>query len=73
MTDIIDGTVTAAGVEAEVERIRQVSADPEVAHYDEDRLHQSVLALIADGHPDAAAIARAALTTTDLDFSRWYA
>lgn len=48
--------------------------DSESAHADEDRLHSAVLHAIADGHcDDPAALARAALATEELTFSRWYA
>ena len=42
------------------------------AHRAEDALHQDVIRAIADGAEDAAALARLALTTLDLDFARWY-
>jgi plasmid stability protein len=56
-----------------VDAVRAASADDECAHAEEDRLHQSVLRAIANGHADPASLAAAALKTTDIDFSRWYA
>jgi len=67
-------TMTISTVEAEVQRIAAMVADDESAHVAEDELHQSVLAYIAE-HGDAlsAALARAALATTEISFSRWCA
>lgn len=48
-------------------------ADNEVAHGEEDRLHQLVLQAIANGtceHPALAA--RVALLTKKIHFDRWY-
>ena len=57
-----------------VEKIRAERGDPEAAHGMEDALHQSVLAAIADGTCDQPQeCARIAMTTRDIDFSRWYA
>lgn len=47
--------------------------DDESKHADEDELYADVLQAIADGAPDAAKLARAALKTKDLNFSRWFA
>jgi hypothetical protein len=47
--------------------------DPESAHGYEDDLYKQVLRAIADGHPNAAAIAAEVLALADLDFQRWYA
>lgn len=49
------------------------ASDPEAAHGDEDDIRSGVLEAIAEGHPDPAAIAKAALETRGLDFPRWYA
>jgi hypothetical protein len=48
--------------------------DPETAHGIEDDLKNHVLQLVADGHPDAQAIAREVLVMNDWeDVDRWYA
>lgn len=47
--------------------------DDESAHACEDDLHQDVLQAIADGHPDAAALAAEALKSVQITFYRWYA
>jgi hypothetical protein len=49
------------------------TADDEVAHGTEDAIRDDVLKAIAAGDTDARALAKAALTTSDLLFSRWYA
>jgi hypothetical protein len=48
--------------------------DPEVAHALEDEIKSRALQLVAEGHPDAAAIAREVLVidTWD-DVMKWYA
>jgi len=56
------------------ERVASIAAqdDDEQQHAQEDRLHRDVLKAIADGAPNAAELASAALKTIDLDFDRWY-
>jgi hypothetical protein len=41
--------------------------DPEVGHGIDDQIRERVLELCADGHPDAAALAREALVTSTWD------
>lgn len=67
-------SMTISSVEAEVQRIADMANDDESAHAAEDALHQSVLSYIVD-HGDAmsAALARAALATTNISFARWCA
>lgn len=66
--------MTLDEIRAEVERIRGVANDYEVAHGWEDDLHQSVLAAIRDGTCEAPpAAAMIALTTRDIDFARYCA
>lgn len=56
------------------ERIAAFSADIEVLHLEEDRLRAEVLSAIADGHPEAQALAAAALKSSRLARGeRWYA
>jgi hypothetical protein len=45
--------------------------DDEAAHAAEDALHQSVLKAIADGAKAPADLAKAALKTKNIKFSRW--
>jgi hypothetical protein len=57
-----------------VKRIEAMSGDCEAAHSEEDKLFIDVLTSIADGTTDdARGIAREALKSRLLDFSRWYA
>lgn len=65
--------MTPDDVRARVQHIADISADDESAHGAEDRLHVDVLRAVAAGHPDAAALAREALKTDDIDFARWCA
>jgi hypothetical protein len=60
-------------VTARVEEIENISGDSEVAHSREGDLWRDVLRAIAEGAPDAAALAREALKTEDLSFARGYA
>ena len=53
--------------------IKKASHDPERAHSKEDDLHIAVLKAIVEGHKDVAQLARIALETLDIEFSRWYA
>lgn len=56
-----------------VENIRGMTYDPETAHIAEDNFRADVLEAIANGSPDAAELARIALSTDDIGFARWYA
>lgn len=60
-------------VEARVDALRNAHDDDEGAHSEEDDLHQAVLQAIANGAPNSAQLARAALQTCDIDFARWCA
>ena len=66
--------MTVEEVLARVEGIRAVASDDEVAHGREDDLHRDVLQAIAMGAcADPAGCAKAALTTGDIEFARYYA
>jgi hypothetical protein len=66
--------LTLDEVTDEVERIREIADDDEVAHNKEDALHQKVLKAIAAAEcADPAACAAAALRTLEIEFSRWCA
>jgi hypothetical protein len=69
--------VNADLLEAErrLRKIREVTADDEVAHSLEDDLHKWVLGRIVmhSSDPWARALAGVALRTRDLDFARWCA
>lgn len=58
-----------------VERIKDIADDDEVAHGSEDELREAVLKAIANGLPadEAQALARIALQTGEIRFSRWCA
>lgn len=62
-------------IEDRVDAIAQEAHDPEAAHGDEDDLYEEVLTWIRDHSSDDAArrLAREALRTKELDFSRWCA
>lgn len=65
--------ITLDEVRSCVEDIRAQKDDDEVAHGMEDDLYHAVLESIADGAPDAPELAKAALETASIDFSRWCA
>jgi hypothetical protein len=61
-------------INQEVSRIRSMAHDYEAAHSAEDALHRKVLTMIATGEAkDPAGLARAALTTRDVDYPRYTA
>lgn len=68
---------TIAAVRARLEVIRENAeeCDHQTAHGNEDSLHRDVLRTIADGKniDPASDLARAALETYSIKFSRWYA
>lgn len=67
----IAGEVTA---EQARDRLAELGHDdPERAHGVEDSFVAAVLAAIADGHPDPAGLARAALIVQSAEYDRWYA
>lgn len=51
----------------------KASGDDEEQHGMEDSLYEDVLQAIANGAPNAADLAAAALKTKSISFSRWYA
>lgn len=54
--------------------IRATARDDEHAHLKEDALYRNLLKAIADGTcNDPAGCAKLALTSAEIDFSRWYA
>lgn len=60
-------------VNERVLRIAAASGDDEHQHSSEDDLYRDVLRAIADGAPNAAELATAALKSQTLHFSRWSA
>ena len=56
-----------------IKRLDTLPKDYDRAHYVEDELHRTVLQAIADGNPDAQALAREALRSTEYEFPRRYA
>lgn len=56
-----------------VRHIDNLRRDNEAAHSEEDTLYTDVLEAIADGSPNAAALAEEALRTKNIDFARWCA
>lgn len=67
--------LTEEEVTEELVHIAGERYDDECAHSDEDDLHKDVLASIAQHSSDdwARGLARAALKTLDIKFSRWCA
>jgi hypothetical protein len=68
--------LTLAEAKARVEEIRSAARDDERAHELEDALRRDALKIIARGDltpADAAKLARVALSTEALKFSRWCA
>ena len=61
------------GLRKAIDELRGMTHDPEVAHREEDRIREAVLRHIAGGGVDAREMAALALTTDDINFSRWYA
>lgn len=47
--------------------------DDELAHRAEKRLWHDVLKEVANGNPDSDLLAKLALKTLEIDFSRWFA
>lgn len=71
--------MTVEEVIARVEEIRKIRGDDEMAHVYEDRLFSDVLHFIAEDsgrfgvRTGYVKLAREALKTQELKFSRWYA
>lgn len=63
--------MTVQDIEQRIEEMK--TYDDEVAHRSEDAMREEVLEAIANGAPNAAELARAALKSSELDFSRWTA
>lgn len=67
--DMSDATQVREGVRY----IASIADDDEAAHGREDDLRERVLAAIASGAANASDLAREALRTSDIQFSRWCA
>jgi hypothetical protein len=65
--------MTVEDIEKRIQEIEAEQDDCEVAHGLEDGLMHDVLQAIADGHPDAQALAAAVLKTSDIAFPRYCA
>jgi hypothetical protein len=65
--------MTPDDVKSRVAAIEAESGDNETAHCDEDALYQAVLLAIAEGAAEPRELAREALKTSELTFTRWYA
>jgi hypothetical protein len=63
--------ITLSQAAADLAHIRAVVKDPGHAHTLEDALHRAVLKAIRDGSPDSQELARIAVSTGELKFSRW--
>jgi alpha-D-ribose 1-methylphosphonate 5-triphosphate synthase subunit PhnI len=65
--------MTITQLEKRIERLRKKAGDSEGAHWEEDQIRKAVLRAISEGSPYARELARLALTTSRIDFPRWYA
>lgn len=65
--------MTVDEIHATVAHIRTISDDDEAAHVEEDMLWLATLRAISALGGEAGALALAAIETTTIDFSRWYA
>jgi hypothetical protein len=65
MNVVVDTLLEQIGQSAEKD-------DYDRAHRLEDYLHQKVLKAVVEGHPDAIELARKALTSHHIIFSRYY-
>jgi hypothetical protein len=63
--------LTVREVQERVAEVFMARDDDELAHNREDALHIAVLEAIAAGAPNAAELARAAMRTREIDFSRY--
>lgn len=67
-------SLTVEEVERRIAKLHDpANTDDAGCHFEEDRIRTDVLQAIADGHPDPAGLATAALKTAEAVFSRWYA
>ena len=67
-------TVEAVAADVVAVAVAAADGDDEAAHHLEDNLLRRVLQAIAEGRAsDPAALARAALTASDVSFRRWFA
>jgi hypothetical protein len=66
-------SMTVAEVQRLVAVLKNDAHDDELAHLNEDTLRHAVLVAIAEGAPNAAELAEAALRTSDVKFARWCA
>ena len=65
--------MTPEEARARVEAIREMADDDEDAHRMEDALRSDVLRAIANGSRYGRALSEIALTTSEIEFCRWYA
>lgn len=65
--------MTVKQIEKRLEEIKASCEDYEHAHSEEDSLFEDVLKAIARGHQGAAELAKAALKSKKIDFTRYCA
>lgn len=71
-----DKTMTIKDINKRLREIEAITGDNEMAHYEEDDLHQAFIDYVAGlkkESPELAAKAELVLKTRDMDFERWYA
>ena len=64
--------MTIEEIKRRVKEIKQLSEDNEYAHIKEDRLWENVLQAIADKSENPHELAKEALETSKISFTRWY-
>lgn len=68
--------MTTEEINDRLQKIEAMKDDDEMAHLEEDNLHQAFIAYVAElkEHlPELAAKAELVLKTREIEFSRWYA
>lgn len=59
-------------VKQKIKNIKAIKDDAEMAHITEDELYETVLKEVVKGNPEAVAMAKVALTSQKIGFSKWY-
>ncbi len=65
--------MTMTEIETRIAVIKNLQRDPEAAHTAEDDLRADFILSVAEKKNSLGRKARLVLTTTDIDFARWYA
>lgn len=68
-----ENKLTLEEIKIRIQEIKDISYDNEKAHGYEDQLREDILKAISEGAENAQEMAKLALSTNDIKFSRWYA